>query len=531
MSFSQASQFEQHVNNQLSKWLGATPVLLPIFRGLEVARTVDRHCPGREDISHGTVIELLGLNRLMAPKPLYKVKEWIAETVLEDALDISAKQVHDTRLGRTLDDLHPHLAAIWQDIAVQAILRYDIDLRHFHYDITSVYFEGEHQGNDKITYGYSRDHRPDTKQVNLAVNVTGEAGIPLGYRVLAGRTADRTTPLENLTALRDLLDRPELAEQQRDFLLVTDRAMLDQDVIVAYEEKSVRWLGPLNADEALLELMHSVSDDELAAHPLDYRPQNQPQYEALRYQGVLRSTTIHHGEQAVPVQVLVVKSRTKVKLDRDRRQTYLERLTRRLNEIQSMLNTRRYKRRDYAWAQIEKARRGNPAKGFVDVELTGEDGNLELTYQVDQEKLAQAEAVDGRFLLGTNDDSLSALEMLLRFKRQEVVERRFKVVKGPVQIRPIFLHKQERIEGLIFVAMIALLIYTILEMLCRRAGQQITARQVLEKFERLGAVYLQFSDGSVLKLPSALTPFQGQLIELLRFPGPEDYLRPSEAVK
>ena len=121
--------------------------------------------------------------------------------------------------------------------------------------------------------------------------------------------------------------------------------------------------------------------------------------------------------------------------------------------------------------------------------------------------------------------------MLLRFKRQEVVERRFKVVKGPVQIRPIFLHKQERIEGLIFVAMIALLIYTILEMLCRRAGQQITARQVLEKFERLGAVYLQFSDGSVLKLPSALTPFQGQLIELLRFPGPEDYLRPSEAVK
>ena len=60
-------------------------------------------------------------------------------------------------------------------------------------------------------------------------------------------------------------------------------------------------------------------------------------------------------------------------------------------------------------------------------------------------------------------------------------------------------------------------------------GQSITARQVLENFERLGAVYLQFGDGSVLKLPLGLTPFQGQLIELLRFPYPEVYLRPSEA--
>ena len=109
-----------------------------------------------------------------------------------------------------------------------------------------------------------------------------------------------------------------------------------------------------------------------------------------------------------------------------------------------------------------------------------------------------------------------------------MVERRIKVIKGPVRIRPLFLHKQERVESLIFVAMLALLVYTILEMLCRRAGHFITARQVLEKFERLAAVYLQFGDGSVLKLPSALNSFQGQLIELLRFPDPAAYLRPTE---
>ena len=531
MSFSQADRFEQHVTNQLSKWLGAVPVLMPIFRRLRVAEIVDRHCPGKEDVSHGTSVVTLGLNRLMAPKPLYKVNEWIAKTVLEDALDVSAEQMHDVRLGRTLDDIYPHLSAIWQDIAVQAVLEYDVDLRFLHYDISSVYFEGKYEESDKIDYGYSRDHRPDAKQVNLAVNVTGEDGIPLAYRVLAGRTADRTTPLENLEALRMLLNRPELAQRQRDFLLISDRAMLDSEVIVAYEEKQIRWLGPLNADEALLELMRSVSDDELIAHSLDYRPANQPQDEPLRYQGVLRSATVEHKGKRVSIQVLVVKSRTKVRLDRERRQTYLNRLTGRLEDIQRMLNTRRYKRKDYTWTQIEKACRGNPAKNFIDIKLTGEDGNLKLTYHLDQEKLAQAEALDGRYLLGTNDHGLSALEMLIHFKGQEVVERRIKVVKGPIHIRPMFLHKEERIESLIFVAMVALLVYTILEMLCRRAGRWITARQVVEKFEHLGAVYLQFSDGSQLKLPSALSPFQKQLIELLRFPQPQFYLRPPEAAQ
>jgi len=529
MSFSQADEFEQHVTNQLSKWLGAIPVLYAILRQLKVAEYVDEHCPGKEDVSHGMVINALVLNRLMAPKPMYKVGKWITETILEETLGISAEQMYDNRLGRTLDDLHPYLEPLWQDIVVQAVVDYDVDLRFLHYDITSVYFEGAYEASEKVSYGLSRDHRPDTKQINLAVNVTSETGIPLGYRVLAGRIADRTTPVENLEALRALLDRPKLVQRQKNFLLVSDRAMLDRKVIIAYEAKTVRWLGPLQANGALSEVQRSVPDEELAAHPLAYRPLNQPKEEPFRYQGVLRSATIEYGGQTVPIQVLVVKSRTKVNLDQERRQTSLKRLTDRLEEIQGMLNTRRYKSRDYTWAQIEKARRGNTAKNLVDIELTGTDGELSLTYDLNSEKLSQAQVLDGRYLLGTNDFDLSALQMLQHFKGQEIVERRFKTVKGPIQVRPMFLHKEERIESLVFVAMIALLVYTILEMLCRRAGQSITARQVLEKFERLGVAYIQFSDGSVLKLPSALNAFQGQLIELLRFPDPVVYLSSQEA--
>ena len=534
MSPSQADrfqqQFEAHVNNQLSKWVGAIPMVTPIFRDLNIKEIVEKHCPGQEEVSHGTSTTALALNRLLSPRPLYKVGEWLGGTILEDALEVDAAQMYDSRLGRTLDDIHPHLEAMWQDIVVQAILTYDIDLSQLHYDITSIYFEGEYEDSDTIDYGYSRDNRPDAKQLNLGVNVSGKDGIPLAYRVLAGRTADRTTPLENMKALEQLLDQLERMSQKKDFLLVSDRAMLDKAVIIAYEEKGVHWLGPLSTDDVLRKVLATPSNEELDRHPLNYRPVNQPADEPLRYYGVLKEATIEHDGQEVAIQVLIVKSRTKVKLDRDRRATYLKRLTDRLQKIAGMLNTRRYKRKAYSQKQIDKARRGNPAKRFVDVELTGEDGNLTLTYQVDEDKVAEAATLDGRYLVGTNQHTLDAHQMLVRFKRQEVVERRIKTVKGPIQVRPLFLHKEERVEGLVFVTMLALLVYTILEMLCRRAGKYITARQVLERFELLAATYIQFGDGSWLKLPSALNETQQQLIDLLKFPPPGSYFKRTEAL-
>jgi len=153
MSFSQAEQFEQHVTDQLSKWVGAIPMLMPIVRQLQIAEIVDEHCPGKEEVNHGTIVTALTLNRLLSPQPLYKVEEWVAGTILEDALAVDASQLYDSRLGRTLDDIHERLTAMWQDIVVQAVLVYDIDLSFLHYDITSIFFEGEYSDSEIIDYG------------------------------------------------------------------------------------------------------------------------------------------------------------------------------------------------------------------------------------------------------------------------------------------------------------------------------------------------------------------------------------------
>ena len=96
---SQASAFESDIEKQLSQWVGVIPILIPIFQRLNVVSIINRYCQTQADIDQGMVALILGLNRLMAPRPLYKVADWFAETILAETLDIPAEKLHDRRIG------------------------------------------------------------------------------------------------------------------------------------------------------------------------------------------------------------------------------------------------------------------------------------------------------------------------------------------------------------------------------------------------------------------------------------------------
>jgi len=121
---------------------------------------------------------LLTLNRLLAPQPLYHVQDWLAETVLPQVLNIAPAQAYDNRLGRALDHLYLHLGELWPRLVTRAIQVYDLDLSVVHGDITSLYLEGAYTDSELAAYGYSRDHRPDTKQVNLELDVSHDGYAP-----------------------------------------------------------------------------------------------------------------------------------------------------------------------------------------------------------------------------------------------------------------------------------------------------------------------------------------------------------------
>jgi hypothetical protein len=121
----------------------------------------------------------------------------------------------------------------------------------------------------------------------------------------------------------------------------------------------------------------------------------------------------------------------------------------------------------------------------------------------------------GRYLLVTDHPDLSAVEMLETYKDKDKVEKRFQVAKGVLRVRPIYLHKDERIAAMLLVNMIALLVYSLAERRCRRNGLKVTGRQMLYEFGSLHVIETCFRDGSVLYHCMPLTPQQLEILKRL----------------
>ncbi len=271
----------------------------------------------------------------------------------------------------------------------------------------------------------------------------------------------------------------------------------------------------------------SISKAELQQHPLEYRPSNQKENEPTVYYGVLRRVSISGKkvEGTVEAQALVLYSTNKARLDEDKRNTLLNQFLARLKTIQKHLNVRKYKKKAYAWEQIGKAQsKYASVQNLVDIQLTGEDGQLALGFSINDEQLAVAKERDGRYMLATNRP-LSEEEMLFHFKRQDRIEKRIRSIKGPIRIRPMFLHKQERIESLVFICMLALLVFSILEMLAKQNGIYMTGETILKQFQTSAVIHTIFKDGSCWKQLAPLTQFQSQFIQTLGLPDPGTYLR------
>jgi transposase len=529
-----ANSIRQAIGQAHTLTLGALPLFYPILDTLDLRGIVNTLRPTKAKVDLGLVALVLVLNRLMAPQPLYWVSRWLAQTVLPAVLDLSLPKMYDQRLGRALQALHPHLGEIWARLVTRAIQVWHLDLSVLHWDITSFYFTGAYTQSELLRRGYSRDKRPDMKQVNLEADVTHGTRVPVGYRVLPGQTADITCPPGHLQALLRLLNRTELAALNLHPILVSDGKMVTPQAISDCHYHHFFYLGPLPATNAVRRLLRSVSENELAAHQLAYRPRRQEQdAEFVPYQGVWRPYRMtvppptdqpEAPKKGYTDRALVVWSADKARLDVGKRRTYLKRLLDELDNIRRQLNQGRYAERDYVVERIGSVRRGNPAKNLVWWELQGTDGQLSLKFHLDRDRLAAVQMLDGRYAVGTNADHLSADQTLRLFKGQDDAEKQFQVLKSPLAVRPVYLHTDERIEGLVFVTLVALLVRALLSFQCQQAGLTVSVDRVLAEFAPWSVVELVLTDGSQVRQVATPTEFQAEVMTRLGVPACERYL-------
>jgi transposase len=531
MEKQQSEQMRREIESLRTRQIGGLRLLYPLLEALGVRELSNELAPCQVDVDLGRMVEILTLNRLLSPQPLYQVATWLGETVLPELMEVTPRQLYDNRIGRALDRLHPHLGELWARVVSRAIEVYELDLRTLHWDLTSLYLEGVYPESDLAAYGYSRDGRSDSKQVNLQVDTTHEGHVPILYQVLAGNTADITRPLPHLEALLAFLARPELCERRLRPLLVSDCKMITPEAVLACHFYDLYYLGPVADSLASEAVLRSVPAAELKHHRLAYRPQRVKTEDAtfVPYAGVWRCLAFEHGGRTVTDRALVVwgpeGAPGKARLDQQKRRTYLKRLLNGLETIQKRLNIRRYKRRSYVEERLKKLRQGNPTQGLVDVHLEGEEDALTFHFRLDSQRLQAAQALDGRYLLVTNADDLDANQALTLFKGQDGVEKRFRTVKGPLLVRPLFVRSDQRIEGLIFISPLALLLRSLLEQRARQRGLALTATRLLRAFVPLCAVDLHWRDGSHLRQAAEPTPEQTWILATLGWPQPLAYAR------
>src|SRR6476660_6712758 len=182
------------VRVERSRQFGDVYLALALWRGTGLTDLCERLLPcGKEAVPWAKMAAVLVAARLCEPSSeLHIAEDWYRRTALSDLLQLNEALVNKDRLYRALDRLLPHKAALEAHLSKRVGELFAVDNEVLLYDVTSIYFECEAAANAQAQRGYSRDHRPDCKQVCIALVVTFD-GFPLGYEVFPGNTHDSTT--------------------------------------------------------------------------------------------------------------------------------------------------------------------------------------------------------------------------------------------------------------------------------------------------------------------------------------------------
>lgn len=487
--------------------LGALPVLYALLETLEVRQIINRHCRTKAEVDQGTVALVLVLNRLLLPLPLSQVSDWVGQTVLVAVLGIPATKFNDDRLARTLDALYEHLGPIWLEIIEVAIRKANIDLSVIFYDVSAFVAHGSYGESELVDFGFAHNTPSNKRKAKVGLDVTADGNIPWYYQLWSGRTADQATVASNLENLAGWLNRHGYPLQET--LIVGDRAMLNAEIAITYDEKGLRHLTGLRTlSTEHKELVYRWSDEQFKHFPIvdDSDPQ---------YWGRGCQVTFTHEEKSVTHQGLVVVAGPLRDQLRQARQTKLDALDAELCELRSRIGQARLTTKKAVQRSLNARLKQSTVAGFLltDVQQLP-DGQVTLHWTLNQQALAEAERKDGRYLLVTNDFSLSHHEMFRLYRQKDGVETCFHVCKSDLQVSPLFLHKDKRIASMIFLNMVALLAYNLLQRQVQQHGLPMTTRRIIQQLEHLVVIDTTCIDGSSYRRLADVDP---ELLILLAF--------------
>ncbi|HEX9146817.1 MAG TPA: IS1634 family transposase [Candidatus Binatia bacterium] len=487
------------VRLERSRSFGAVWLGWILWRAVKLDEQCEALLAGRrETVGWAEVIAILVIGRLCEPSSeLHVAEQWYRTTALQDLLGVAVEDIYDERLYRALDRLLPHKEAVEKHLVKRLGELFDLDYDLLLYDVTSTYFEGV---ADPVIAkrGYSRDHRPDCVQVNIALVVSRE-GMPLGYEIFAGNTTDVTTvqqivekmeerfgkakrvwvmdrgmvSAENISWLNDTgrryvigTARSELGRFAKQIAEKTDWRQIREDI----EVKICR--GPDGSETFLLCRSASRGGKEKAMHE--------------RF-----SQRIEAGLQSLGRRV----EKSKKALDRGE----LERQIGRLLGQNSRAAAR------YSISLLED--KTVPA-------------GVKLKWNTRPQWDEWASLTEGTYILRSNIHDWTDEQLWKTYIQLTEAEAAFRIQKSDLCIRPIWHRKQDRIKAHILICFLAYVLWKTLQQWQSRAGLGNSPRTMLTEFSRIHSadIVLPLADGSQreLRLRCVVRPDREQQLLLQR---------------
>jgi transposase len=447
-----------------SRQFGDVYLALALWRGIGLEELCERLLPaGQERVSWAKMAAVLVTARFCEPSSeLHIAEDWYRRTALCDLLQLGDEEVNKDRLYRGLDHLLVHKAALEVHLSRRCGELFAIENEVLLYDVTSTYFEGLAESNPQAQRGYSRDHRPDCKQVCIALVVTFD-GFPLGYEVFAGNTSDSRT-------LQTIVATMEARHGVVGRVWITDRGMASAKNLAWLRDTGRRYI--IGAPKSDLKKFSA----ELAA--------------ANGWRTVQEGVEVKLArDPATAETVILCRSADRRSKERAMHDRFSQRITAALDRLAARI-ARSKKRLDPAPLnrQIGRLLQQNQraAARFV-IALEPDDCPAGLRLRVDCNAAFDdwAALSEGAYLLRSNIVDWSDQQLWKAYIQLTQAEAAFRIQKDQLNVRPIWHQREDRVQAHILVCFLAFVLWKSLEMWQQRAGLGNSPRTILEELARI----------------------------------------------
>lgn len=466
---------------------GRTWVALAMWRRLGLHRLLEELLPaGRELVGWDEVACILTTARFCAQASELSVAErWYGASALPDLLGVVEERINEQRLYRGLDALLGCKDAIFGHLQQRWGEWFGTGFDFLLYDVTSTYFEGQAELNPKAQRGYSRDNRPDCKQVCIGLVVTRE-GLPVGYEVFAGNRSDVTT-------VEQIVELMEEKYGKANRVWVTDRGMVSEENLSFLRERGALYLvgaprAELRRREA--ELLDSSGWQEIR-EGLEMKMATAPDGATERF--------------------VLCRSRDRAAKERAMLDRQLDRLRKQLAKIDAGLRKRpstdagKVERRIGRWIGRNPA-----AERMLEVAVERDDEGRACALRICEqtERKDWATLAHGAYILRTNHPSEDPTELWKWYIQLTQAEAAFRSTKSDLLLRPVFHQKEERVDAHILVCFLALALWRSLEQWMVSKGLGTCARQFLLEMDKVHSmdVVLPLDTGTELRLRAVSKP-------------------------